>query len=170
MNKKFINLPSKYTKFLNDCMNQLNPIDIKRILKKEMNLKDINIIYKKINVILKNNDCTNYDINKMIKSYNKKNNKILLLKKISDNRNKIIISESKGTKVWNNNINNLKKKSNLLGIKTTNKLIEKSFLNLLNKYKYEWNTISKIFNIGNNGVIKNINIFDVDDIEYIISK
>ena len=99
MNKKFINLPSKYTKFLNDCMNQLNPIDIKRILKKEMNLKDINIIYKKINVILKNNDCTNYDINKMIKSYNKKNNKILLLKKISDNRNKIIISESKGTKV-----------------------------------------------------------------------
>ena len=170
MNKKFINLPSKYTKFLNDCMNQLNPIDIKRILKKEMNLKEINIIYKKINIILKNNDCTNYDINKMIKSYNKKNNKILLLKKISDNRNKIIISESKGTKVWNNNINNLKKKSNLLGIKTTNKLIEKSFLNLLNKYKYEWNTISKIFNIGNNGVIKNINIFDVDDIEYIISK
>ena len=90
---------------------------------------------------------------------------IELLKKISSLRNKYIVVKSQKTSLWKNNINNLKSK-----FKKYNKSqIEEAFINLLKKYKYDWNGLWTIFDIDKNGNIKNINVFDHDDIIFIES-
>ena len=45
--------------------------------------------------------------------------------------------------------------------------IEKSFIKLIKKYKYDWDGLSSIFDVSSKGVVRNINVFDIDHIEYI---
>lgn len=176
MNKKFVNLPHNYKKFLDTFAKSISKTDIKDIANQTIDYGRICSIYNDINNTLEESGCTNYDLNKMIRSYNKNNdqsNKINLLKKIASIRNKYIVTKGLETKMWNKNINNLRKRYKLShegkNDKVTKTEIEKGFVDLLTKYKYDWDGLWGIFNIDKNGVINDINVFDIEDFNHIVS-
>ena len=163
--KKFINLPQNYKLFLNEFKSILDKTLLENILKNNLSYEEVNKLHKQIETIASKFNCNSYDINKLINFYDKKNKLIDLLKKISSLRNKYIVVNSQKTQLWKDNINNLKNK-----FKKYNKAkIEDAFIHLLKKYKYDWNGLWTIFDIDKNGNIKNINVFDHDDIKLIES-
>jgi hypothetical protein len=172
MDKKFVNLPHNYKKFLDSFAKTISKSDIKKIADQTIDYGKICSIYNNINEALEESGCTNYDINKMIHSYNKNNkesNKINLLKKIASVRNKYIVARGTQTNLWNKNINNLKKRYKILNDKKiSNSDVEKGFVDLLTKYKYDWNGLWGIFDMDKNGGINNINVFGMDDFDHIV--
>jgi len=163
--KKFVNLPQNYKLFLDEFKTILNKTLVEKILKNELAYNEILELHNYIDSIAEKYNCNSYDINKLINFYDKNNKLIDLLKKISSLRNKFIVVNSQKTDLWKNNINNLKKK-----FKKYSKIkIEEAFIQLLKKYKYDWNGLWTIFDIDKKGNIKNINIFDIDDLEFIES-
>ncbi len=163
--KKFVNLPQNYKLFLDEFKTILDKSLIEKILKNELTYIEILKLHNYIDSIAEKYNCNSYDINKLINFYDKNNKLIDLLKKISSLRNKFIVVNSQKTDLWKNNIDNLKKK-----FKKYSKIkIEEAFVQLLKKYKYDWNGLWTIFDIDKNGNIKNINIFDIDDLKFIES-
>ena len=163
--KKFINLPNNYKLFLNEFKSILDKTLLENILKNNLSYEEVNKLHKQIETIASKFNCNSYDINRLINFYDKNNKLIDLLKKISSLRNKFIVVNSQKTDLWKNNIDNLKKK-----FKKYSKIkIEEAFVQLLKKYKYDWNGLWTIFDIDKNGNIKNINIFDIDDLKFIES-
>ena len=176
MDKKFVNLPHNYKKFLDSFAKTISKSDIKKIADQSIEYGKICSIYNNINKTLEESGCTNYDINKMIHSYNKNNsesNKINLLKKIASIRNKYIVTKGLETKMWNKNINNIRRRYNISHEGKINKVkktdVEKGFVNLLTKYKYDWDGLWGIFNIDKSGTINDINVFDIEDFNHIVS-
>ena len=176
MNKKFVNLPSNYKNFLNSFSKKIDNKSILDIANQKINYDDICSIHDKIDKISKENGCTDYDINKMIRSYgkdNKENNKINLLKKIASIRNRYIVSNSANTKLWNKNLNDLKQKIKKIdrNCKVTDSDIEKAFVDLLTKYKYDWNGLWSIFNVNKtSNKVDRISVFDIEDFDFIVEK
>ena len=163
--KKFVNLPNNYKLFLNEFKSILDKTLLENILKNKLSYEEVNKLHNKIETIALKYNCNSYDINKLINFYDKKNKLMDLLKKISSIRNKYIVVKSQKMQLWKYNINNLKNK-----FKKYNKSqIEEAFIKLLKKYKYNWNGFWTIFDIDKNGNIKNINVFDHDDIKLIES-
>jgi len=163
--KKFVNLPQNYKLFLDEFKTILDKSLIEKILKNELTYNEILKLHNYIDSIAEKYNCNSYDINKLINFYDKNNKLIDLLKKISSLRNKFIVVNSQKTDLWKNNIDNLKKK-----FKKYSKIkIEEAFVQLLKKYKYDWNGLWTIFDIDKSGNIKNINIFDIDDLKFIES-
>lgn len=161
--KRFVNLPQNYKLFLDEFKTILNKTLVENILRNELSYEEVLKLHNYIDSIAEKYNCNSYDINKLINFYDKDNKLVDLLKKISSLRNKLIVVKSQKTDLWKNNINNLKNK-----FKKYNKTnIEKAFVKLLKKYKYDWNGLWTIFDIDKNGDIKNINIFDLDDLKII---
>ena len=172
MNKKFVNLPSKYRGFLNTFMKHLTKDDITNIAAEKIDYNRLCSIYNNVTKLMKEYDCTSYDINKMIRSYsknNKESNKIALFKKIASLRNKYIVYNGTKTKLWGKNISALKKKYKMTNRnnKVKNIDVEDAFIDLLTKYKYDWNGLWSIFDVSSKGVVNDINIFDVEDFRHI---
>ena len=173
MDKKFVNLPSNYKNFLNEYIKKLSKKDIIDIASKKIDYKNICSIHNKINKVLKDNNCTSYDINKMIHSYDKSNKEkeiISLLRKIASLRNRYIVSNGSKTKYWSKNISDLKSRYSKINSKKklTNSDVEKSFVDLLTKYKYDWDGLWSIFELDKNNDITNINVFDLEDFDFIV--
>lgn len=163
--KRFVNLPQNYKLFLDEFKTILNKTLVENILKNELSYQEVLKLHNYIDSIAEKYNCNSYDINKLINFYDKDNKLVDLLKKISSLRNKYIVVKSQKTDLWKNNIDNLKNK-----FKKYNKTnIEQAFVKLLKKYKYDWNGLWTIFDIDKNGDIKNINIFDLDDLKIIES-
>lgn len=161
--KPFVNLPQNYKLFLDEFKTTLNKTLVENILKNELSYEEVLKLHNYIDNIAEKYNCNSYDINKLINFYDKDNKLIDLLKKIASLRNKYIVVKSQKTDLWKNNIDNLKNK-----FKKYNKTnIEQAFFKLLKKYKYDWNGLWTIFDIDKNGNIKNINIFDLDDLRTI---
>lgn len=163
--KRFVNLPQNYKLFLDEFKTILNKTLVENIIKNKLSYQEILKLHDYINSIAEKYNCNSYDINKLINFYDKDNKLVDLLKKISSLRNKYIVINSQKTDLWKNNINNLKNKFN----KFSKNNIEKAFVKLLKKYKYDWNGLWTIFDIDKNGNIKNISIFDLDDLKIIES-
>jgi hypothetical protein len=105
----------------------------------------------------------------MIHRYDKKNSMIDILKKIAGLRNKHLVANSYKLPIWKENIKNLKSHiSNSLNRQIKDEIIEDSFFYLLKKYKYHWDGLWSIIELKN-GNIKNINVFDIEDIDEIIN-
>jgi len=163
--KTFVNLPQNYKLFLDEFKTILNKSLLENILRNELSYEEVFKLHNYIDSIAEKYNCNSYDINKLINFYDKNNKLIDLLKKIASLRNKYIVVKSQKTDLWKNNIDNLKSK-----FKKYNKTnIEQAFVKLLKKYKYDWNGLWTIFDIDKNGNIKNINIFDLDDLKIIES-
>lgn len=163
--KRFVNLPQNYKLFLDEFKTILNKTLVENILKNELSYQEVLKLHNYIDSIAEKYNCNSYDINKLINFYDKDNKLVDLLKKISSLRNKYIVVKSQKTDLWKHNIDILKNK-----FKKYNKTnIEQAFVKLLKKYKYDWNGLWTIFDIDKNGDIKNINIFDLDDLKIIES-
>ena len=164
--KKFVNLSAKYKDILDKIIKIFNKKDIKNIANNTLSSKRIFEIFNNINELLNKNDCGPYDINHIIINYDKKNVIIDILKKYINLKNKLIISTATKSYLWKKFIKQILNKYNkLFTIKINYDIIEKAFFYLLKKYKIDWLGYWTIIDINNTGTIKNINIFDTEDID-----
>jgi len=81
--KKFSNLSSNYKKFLQECFNIFNNIE----LNNNLDLARLNIIHKSVETYLQPNDLQISDINHLIENYLKNNDQIVNLQKLVYLRN-----------------------------------------------------------------------------------
>ena len=169
MNNKFVNLPTKYTNILNESKKIFNSENLEKLSTKSITFNEINKIHNEINNICTSHDCNSYDINKMIHRYGKKNPMIDILKRIANLRNKHIVTNAYNSPLWKQNIKSLKERSfKSINKKINNSIIERSFFNLLKKYKYDWDGMWSIIELRN-GNINNISVFDPEDFQEIIN-
>ena len=183
--KKFSNLSSNYKKFLQECSNIFNNIE----LNDNLDLSKLNILHKSIEECLQPNELQISDINHLIENYLKNNDQIINLQKLVHLRNyKIIqillrsgdvshlsdgkrsgdvshLSDGKRSNQWKEFIIKLKSKCN----ETNTKKIENSFIKLLEKYLGTWNTIEKFIILDKKNSIKTVEIVDPDDFNFLIN-
>jgi len=158
--KKFSNLSSNYKKFLQDCLNIFNNIE----LNDNLDLAHLNVLHKSIETCLQPNELQISDINHLIENYLKNNDQIVNLQKLVHLRNYKIIKILLRSNQWKDFIIKLKNKCN----ETNTKNIENSFIKLLEKYLGTWNTIDKFIILDKKNSIKTVEIVDPDDYEFLI--
>jgi hypothetical protein len=158
--KKFSNLSSNYKKFLQECFNIFNNIE----LNNNLDLARLNIIHKSVETYLQPNDLQISDINHLIENYLKNNDQIVNLQKLVYLRNYKIIQILLRSSEWKEFIIKLKNKCN----ETNTKNVENSFIKLLEKYLGTWNTIDKFIILDKKNSIKTVEIVDPDDYEFLI--
>jgi hypothetical protein len=158
--KKFSNLSSNYKKFLQECSNTFNNIE----LNDNLDLSHLNILHKSIETCLQPNELQISDINHLIENYLKNNDQIVNLQKLVHLRNYKIIKILLRSNQWKDFIIKLKNKCN----ETNTKNIENSFIKLLEKYLGTWNTIDKFIILDKKNSIKTVEIVDPDDYEFLI--
>jgi len=172
MTKKFVNLPSVYKKLLDDIKYIFTRETLEDLASNDLSYNEVLVLYNKIEELCSNNNCNSYDLNKMINYYDKKNSIIEILKRIACLRNKYIVYYAKKSEYWDNNLNDIKIRiKKILGKDISTNTIEKYFVKILKKYKYDWDGLWAIIDVNKKGSIKNINLFDLDDfnelVEYI---
>lgn len=158
--KKFSNLSSNYKKFLQECFNIFNNIE----LNNNLDLARLNIIHKSVETYLQPNDLQISDINHLIENYLKNNDQIVNLQKLVYLRNYKIIQILLRSSEWKEFIIKLKNKCN----EPNTKNVENSFIKLLEKYLGTWNTIDKFIILDKKNSIKTVEIVDPDDYEFLI--
>ena len=169
MIKKFVNLPNKYKNLLNEIKSIFTRDILENLSKNEISYTQILDLHDKIENICNTCECNSYDINKMIHYYERKNYLIDIIKKIANLRNKYIVFYAKKSEYWDDNLNNIKKRiKKIIDKDIENDLIEKYFIKILMKYKYDWDGLWSIIEINNDGNIKNINLFDIEDFNELV--
>ena len=159
--KKFSNLSSNYKKFLIECSNIFNNVE----LNDNLDLSQINLLHKSIEICLQSNELQVSDINHLIENYLKTNDQIINLQKLVHLRNYKIIALLLRSGQWKDFIIKLKNKCNETNIKN----IENAFLKLLEKYLGTWNTIDKFIILDKKNSIKSVEIIDPDDYTFLIN-
>lgn len=171
MDVKFVNLPTKYRDIIKEIKGILNKDIVTKISNSSITFDEISKLHKNINVICDKHECNSFDINRMIHGYQKKNSVIEILKKVASIRNKYIVTQAYKVPLWKENIKNLNERSrtalntNSIKMEST----EKAFLNLLKRYKYDWDGMWSMIETSKNGDIKNISVFDIDDFEILLN-
>lgn len=158
--KKFSNLSSNYKKFLQECSNIFNNIE----LNNNLDLSRLNMIHKSIETCLQPNELQISDINHLIENYLKNNDQIVNLQKLVHLRNYKIIQILLRSGEWKEFIIKFKNKCN----ETNTKNVENAFIKLLEKYLGTWNTIDKFIILDKKNSIKTVEIVDPDDYEFLI--
>ena len=158
--KKFSNLSSNYKKFLQECSNIFNNIE----LNDNLDLSKLNLLHKSIEEYLQPNELQISDINHLIENYLKNNDQIINLQKLVYLRNYKIIQILLRSSEWKEFIIKLKNKCN----EPNTKNVENSFIKLLEKYLGTWNTIDKFIILDKKNSIKTVEIVDPDDYEFLI--
>jgi hypothetical protein len=166
--KKFVNLPNKYKTLLERSVNYFSREDVKKIARNEINYKETIIIYNNINKLMKELDCNSYDMDNILKNYDKKNTMVDILKKFINIRNKQIAVKASKSDLWKNNLKQLISRSRTnFKDKISLDLMEKAYINLLQDYKNNWKGYWTSMELDNKGDINSINIFDRDDYDKI---
>ena len=169
--KKFVNLSQNYKDLLNEIKHLFNVDILKKLSDNKMSFNEINSIYDKINIICEKNNCNFYDLNKLINYYDKKNTIIEILRRITSLRNKYIVYYSKESPFWDENLKKIQ--DNFYSIykkKIPINKIEPVFIEVLKKYKYDWDGLWAIISLSKTNKITNISLFDIDDLNFIFSK
>ena len=169
MTKKFVNLSSKYKKLLDEIKILFTKEILEKLAKSDLSYEKILELHNKIEEICTSNDCNSYDINKMINYYDKKNFIIDIIKKIASLRNKYIVYYAKKSDLWDLNLNQIKLRVKKYIDKDLDlNSIEKYFIKILKKYKYDWDGLWSTIEISKKGNINNINLFDLDDFNELV--
>lgn len=169
MTKKFVNLSSKYKKLLDEIKILFTKEILEKLAKSDLSYDKILELHNKIEEICNSNDCNSYDINKMINYYDKKNFIIDIIKKIASLRNKYIVYYAKKSDLWDLNLNQIKLRIKKYIDKDLDlNSIEKYFIKILKKYKYDWDGLWSTIEISKKGNINNINLFDLDDFNELV--
>ena len=167
--KSFVNLPERYKNLLNEILQILSKENINNMNYNSISLKKLLSIKTDIDLLLPKFECDGYDINRLVNNYKKENNTIKLLKKFINLKNKNIALNAFKSKKWNKNIDNLiKNYQNIFNDEIKFEIMEKSFINLLQNYKNNWFGYWTLIKIDKKGNIKNISIFDTEDIDKLL--
>lgn len=171
MNSKFVNLPTKYREVIKESKNLFDKDLVTKISNNSITFEEVSKLHQNINFICNKYECNSFDINRMIHGYKKKNSVIEILRKVASLRNKYIVTKAYKSPHWKDNIRNLNDRSKVALNNNSIKLesTEKAFLNLLKKYKYDWDGMWSMIETSKNGDIKNISVFDIDDFEILLN-
>ena len=156
MDKKFKNLSNEYKKYLIEVDKILNKFEII----KEYSFKDINELYNRIDNINNKLLIVEKDIFNLFYNYEGNNETIKKLKNLVEKRNKQIIRNLLESNLYKNYILKIQPiyKKNL-------KEINDIFLKLIKKYSMSWKCGWSFLDIDINGIIRKIELFDVNDIK-----
>ena len=135
--------------------------------------KSIFKLYNKINIKLQKNNFEIFFFNDLVKTYkiNNKYKKIFeKIKIFSIKKNNLILDKLIKSNKYKNFLKELKLRLNNENIKCKIKDINDIYLSLLNKYKEDWIGYWSNLKIDTNGNIVEINIFDINDYNYLIKK
>jgi hypothetical protein len=159
--KKFKNLNTRYKTYL----DEISKVFITYDLKKQYSYQDINAIYETISKINEKNLIVEKDIDHIFKNYEKINETISKLKNLIMQRNKIIIKNLLSSELYKIFIDKLAN-----DYKTDKKNIETIILELIKKYSMVWKCCWSFIEVDSNGLIKKIQLFDINDIQFIKDK
>lgn len=159
--KKFKNLNSRYKTYLDEISKVFATYD----LKKQHSYQEINLIYEIISKINEKNLIVEKDIDHIFKNYEKTNETISKLKNLIMQRNKIIIKNLLSSELYKIFLNKL-----ALEYKTDKNKIEIIILELIKKYSMVWKCCWSFIEVDSNGLIKKIQLFDINDIQFIKDK
>ena len=159
--KKFKNLNARYNKYLEELSKILNTYNEK----KEYSFQEINAIYELVSKKNQDNLIVEKDIDHLFKNYEKSNQTISKLESIVKKRNKIIIKNLLSSELYKKFINKL-----AVDYKTAYVNIETIILELIKKYSMVWKCCWSFIQINENGSIKKIELFDINDINFIKEK
>jgi hypothetical protein len=155
--KKFKNLSAQYRNYLDEVQKIL----ITYIPTKEYSFKELNNYYNMINDVNTRLLIVEKDIHHLFKNYAKTNENIYKLKNLLRQRNKILIRNLLTSSLY---AEYLKKLS--IDNKRSIKHIEDTLIELMKKYAMTWRCCWSILEIDENGHIKKIELFDINDINF----
>jgi len=167
--KKFVNLSNDYKHFLNICNNKINHLEIDQ----NTSLDLLNKYHNEIQNELLDNDSFNNnfeisDINHILANYDKENSVVTQLRKLVHYRNYLILKIVLRSSVWKEFILSLREKCKESGCKKLSiKIIEETFLKLLETYIEYWNGFWKFLIFNKKNQIKDIVIIDPEDYKII---
>jgi len=159
--KKFKNLNSQYKNYLEEISKILSSYEVK----KEYSFQELNLIYNMISNINEKNLIIEKDIDNLFKNYEKSNIIISKLEDLLKKRNKIIIKSLLNSDLYKNFINKLS-----IEYKKSYKIIDSIILELLKKYSMSWKCCWSFLEINLDGIVKKIELFDLNDINFIREK
>ena len=159
--KKFKNLSTQYRNYL----DEVNKILISYNPKIEYSFKDLNNYYNMINDINTKLLIVEKDIYHLFKNYEKTNENIYKLKNLLKQRNKIIIRNLLSSNLYQEYIKKLSIEN-----KRSIKNIEDTLTELMKKYAMTWRCCWSFLQIDDNGHIKSIELFDINDIHFFNGK
>jgi len=167
--KKFVNLSNDYKHFLNICNNKINHLEIDQ----NTSLDLLNKYHNEIQIEILDNDSFNNnfeisDINHILANYEKENSIVTQLRKLVHYRNYLILKAVLRSNIWKEFILSLREKCKESGCKKLSiKIIEETFLKLLEIYIEYWNGFWKFFTFNKKNQIKDIVIIDPEDYKII---
>jgi len=158
--EKFKHLTSQYK-------NYLSKVD--KIL---VNLKDdeetfseLNKLYTKINDLNTKSLILEKDIDDLFHNYTGNNETVPKMKQLLKKRNKIIIFNLLNSSQYKEYVKKLQTE-----YKVSLSRIEEALQTMIKKYSMTWKCCWSFVEIADNGKIKKIELFDIDDIEYFKKK
>ena len=167
-NGSFVNLPTKYRLLLNNIRLIFTQNDITQINENIIQYSRLITIYNLVDELLQKNDCTYYDIDRMLHEYNKQNDIIDILRKYINLYNRYIANEAIKTKIWDDNLININERiKNDFIEKIDPNLLHGAVLQCIYKYITNWSGFWKIISLTPTGEISNIHIQDVNDLDFI---
>lgn len=148
--------------------------DIQKNIKFDMesSYKDINKCYRKINKTFENYNCEPYDVNNVLTKYNidnKYNEIVDNMRDLTHKRNRNIVKNLYRTPEWIQFLKTQKKEMNGLFTDYVHlKDIEDGIIDVMKKYKSDWLGFWSIIDVDDSGGIKDVNLFDKDDIDSLV--
>jgi len=137
------------------------------IYEENMSYSKINKYYRKIDGIFKDNKCEVYDINHLINNYspNTKYRKTIdNISKLVKDRNNGMIKKVHKNRQWKIFLKDVKSDMNELFIGKINiKDIEDGLVKIMKKYNNNWLGYWSIMDIGDNGSVRSMKLFDMND-------
>lgn len=162
------NLPRKYREIFKIINKKCNI----QSLSEDSSYAELNKTYNIINDILENNNYDAYELNNIINSdiLLSSNDHLKDLKKFIYLRNKAVLKKAADTKLWTKNIENITNYcKECYDIITNYDIVEDAFIQLEKTFIFNWMGFWSTIDVSKNGRIKDINIFDINDYDYIIN-
>ena len=159
--KTIKNLSSEYKKYLKEIENVLINYNVSEVYKFNM----LNKYYNDVNAVNTELLIVEKDIDNLINSYEKsdQNETINKLKSLLKQRNSEIIRNLLKSSIYQNYLEKLYIDG---GKKISKTKIDGVMMEIIKKYAMSWKCCWSFLKIDDNGHIKNIELFDINDINY----
>jgi hypothetical protein len=159
--KTFKNLSSEYKKYLKEIENVLINYNVNEIYKFSI----LNKYYNDINAVNTELLIVEKDIDNLINSYEKsdQNETINKLKSLLKQRNSEIIRNLLKSSIYQNYLEKLYIDNNKKISKTK---IDQVMMEIIKKYAMSWKCCWSFLNLDESGNIKNMELFDLNDINF----
>jgi hypothetical protein len=153
--KKIINLSSQYKNYLDEVHKVMLNYDINKIY----SFIELNKYYNTINEINNKLLIVEKDIDNLFNNYDKKNENINKLKDLLRKRNTIVIRNLLSSELYREYLKKLSTEK-----KRTIKSIDSALTIIIKKYAMTWKCCWGFLEIYENGNVKKIELFDINDI------